>query len=84
MAKEPAGVYLHSDGRPLLGCKIHGKSQRELRDLGLIAEPAQEAPWASHMHPQRRAQPGVEPMISPLWRSSMAQCSWSRRCPHRP
>ena len=43
LAKEPAGVYLHSDGRPLLGRKIHGKSQRELRDLGLIPEPTQEA-----------------------------------------
>jgi uncharacterized membrane protein YeiH len=38
LAKEPAGVYQHSDGRPLLGRKIAGKSQRELRDLGLVAE----------------------------------------------
>jgi len=38
LAKEPAGVYQHSDGRPLLGRKIAGKSQRELRDLGLLAE----------------------------------------------
>ena len=39
MPKEPKGVYLHSDGRPLLGRKIAGKSQREMRDLGLVVEP---------------------------------------------
>lgn len=38
LAKEPAGVYKHDDGRPLLGRKIAGKSQRELRDLGLVVE----------------------------------------------
>ena len=38
LAKEPAGVYQHSDGRPLLGRKIAGKSQRELKDLGLVVE----------------------------------------------
>jgi len=38
LAKEPTGVYQHSDGRPLLGRKIAGKSQRELRDLGLVVE----------------------------------------------
>jgi uncharacterized membrane protein YeiH len=38
LAKEPAGVYQHSDGRPLLGRKIAEKSQRELRDLGLVVE----------------------------------------------
>jgi hypothetical protein len=44
LAKEPAGVYKHSDGHPLLGRKIAGKSQRELRDLGLlIEEPASSA-----------------------------------------
>jgi uncharacterized membrane protein YeiH len=41
MPKEPKGVYLHSDGRPLLGRKIAGKSQREMRDLGLAVEPAE-------------------------------------------
>lgn len=35
LAKEPEGVYQHSDGRPLLGRKLAGKSERELRDLGL-------------------------------------------------
>ena len=45
LAKEPAGVYVHDDGRPLLGRKLEGKSRRELRDLGLTvpgtdAEPA--------------------------------------------
>jgi uncharacterized membrane protein YeiH len=39
LAKEPAGVYIHSDGRPLLGRKLAGKSQRELRELGLVPEP---------------------------------------------
>jgi uncharacterized membrane protein YeiH len=39
MPEEPKGVYLHSDGRPLLGRKIAGKSQREMRDLGLVVEP---------------------------------------------
>ena len=38
LAKEPAGVYKHDDGRPLLGRKIAGKSQRELHDLGLLVE----------------------------------------------
>ena len=38
LAKEPQGVYMHDDGRPLLGRKIAGKSQRELRDLGLLVE----------------------------------------------
>jgi uncharacterized membrane protein YeiH len=38
LAKEPAGVIKHSDGRPLLGRKLAGKSERELRDLGLVVE----------------------------------------------
>lgn len=38
LAREPAGVYLHSDGRPLLGRKLKGKSRRELHDLGLLVE----------------------------------------------
>jgi uncharacterized membrane protein YeiH len=38
LASEPAGVYQHSDGRPMLGRKLHNKSQRELRDLGLVVE----------------------------------------------
>jgi uncharacterized membrane protein YeiH len=50
LAKEPSGVYLHSDGRPLLGRKLAGKSQRELRDLGLVVEngsTSQTAPTAA-------------------------------------
>jgi hypothetical protein len=39
MAKEPSGVYIHGDGRPMLGRKLTGKSKRELRDLGLVVEP---------------------------------------------
>ena len=38
LAKEPKGVYMHDDGRPMLGRKLAGKSQRELRDLGLVVE----------------------------------------------
>jgi uncharacterized membrane protein YeiH len=38
LAKEPAGVYRHSDGRPLLGRKLQGKSVREMRDLGLAMD----------------------------------------------
>jgi hypothetical protein len=39
LALEPKGVYQHSDGRPLLGRKLAGKSEREMRDLGLRVEP---------------------------------------------
>ena len=46
LASEPTGVYLHSDGRPLLGRKIAGKSQRELHDLGLVIEDGDGAPKA--------------------------------------
>lgn len=35
LAREPEGVYLHSDGRPMLGRKIAKKSTREMHDLGL-------------------------------------------------
>ncbi|MGQ4374196.1 hypothetical protein ACN6K9_007378 [Streptomyces sp. SAS_267] len=42
LAAEPAGVYRHDDGRPLLGRKIAGRSTRELRLLGLTVEPHQE------------------------------------------
>jgi hypothetical protein len=38
LAQEPKGVYEHDDGRPLLGRKLRRKSQRELRDLGLLVE----------------------------------------------
>jgi uncharacterized membrane protein YeiH len=38
LAKEPGGVYLHDDGRPMLGRKIKGKSERELRSLGLVVD----------------------------------------------
>jgi len=38
LAKEPAGVKMHSDGRPLLGRKLEGKSVREMRDLGLTVD----------------------------------------------
>jgi len=44
LAKEPTGVYQHSDGRPLLGRKLAGKSQRELKDLGLLVENPDKGP----------------------------------------
>jgi uncharacterized membrane protein YeiH len=38
LASEPKGVYRHSDGRPMLGRKLLGKSKRELSDLGLTVQ----------------------------------------------
>lgn len=38
LAREPAGTYQHDDGRPLLGRKLKGKSERELSELGLLVE----------------------------------------------
>jgi uncharacterized membrane protein YeiH len=35
LAKEPKGVYRHDDGRPPVGRKLKGKSQREMASLGL-------------------------------------------------
>lgn len=40
LAKEPRGVYLHDDGRPMLGRKLKGKSKREMAMLGLAVSPA--------------------------------------------
>ena len=42
LAKEPKGVYQHSDGRPLLGRKLRGKSVREMSDLGLVVQDPQD------------------------------------------
>ena len=39
LATEPKGAYKHTEGRPLLGRKLAGKSQRELHDLGLDPVP---------------------------------------------
>ena len=45
LANEPKGVVVHGEGRPLLGRKLAGKSQRELHDLGLAVDGgAAEAP----------------------------------------
>jgi uncharacterized membrane protein YeiH len=56
LVKEPAGVYQHSDGRPLLGRKLAGKSQRELRDLGLVVENgAQQQPASTEVESTRKA-----------------------------
>ena len=43
LAEGPAGVYVHED-RPLLGRKIKGKSESELRALGL---------WVDKSEPDR-------------------------------
>ena len=43
LARDPAGVYLHDDGRSLLGRKLKGKSKREMKppgpDAGTRARP---------------------------------------------
>jgi uncharacterized membrane protein YeiH len=49
LASEPKGVVKHGDGRPLLGRKIAGKSQRELRDLGLTVN-GSESTGAKAVH----------------------------------
>jgi hypothetical protein len=36
--KEPKGVAIHDDGRPLPGRKVAGRSPRELRDVRLLVE----------------------------------------------
>jgi uncharacterized membrane protein YeiH len=46
LASEPTGVYQHSDGRPHLGRKLSHKSQRELRDLGLVVDDHGRGPEA--------------------------------------
>jgi hypothetical protein len=38
LAIEPKGVVIHGEHRPLLGRKLHGKSEQELRDLGLAVD----------------------------------------------
>jgi uncharacterized membrane protein YeiH len=38
LPKGPAGVVMVPERRPLLGRKLKGKSEKELRDLGLLAE----------------------------------------------
>jgi len=43
LAREPKGVVIHGDRRPLLGRKLEGKSQQELRELGL-AQSGSSAP----------------------------------------
>ena len=52
LAREPQGVYQHSDGRPMLGRKLKGKSERELRDLGLVVDSPGAAP---EIEPRDRA-----------------------------
>jgi uncharacterized membrane protein YeiH len=42
LARQPAGVYIHDDGRPMLGRKLKSKSRRELHSLGLVVDPDDE------------------------------------------
>jgi hypothetical protein len=44
---EPGGVVIHAEKRPLLGRKLAGKSQQELRDLGLLVEDQASPPAAT-------------------------------------
>jgi uncharacterized membrane protein YeiH len=50
MPSEPKGVIVHKDN-VLLGRKLQGKSQRELRDLGLLDEDVPAVPAESNTHP---------------------------------
>jgi uncharacterized membrane protein YeiH len=43
LASVPSGVVRHADGRPLLGRKLHHKSEREMRDLGLLIDDLDKA-----------------------------------------
>jgi uncharacterized membrane protein YeiH len=56
LAKEPVGVYLHDDGRPMLGRKIKGKSQRELHALGLAIDQHDQP----HVDPSRTQPAGTD------------------------
>ena len=38
LAKDPKGVYIHDNGRPMLGHKLQGKSKREMAYLGLAVD----------------------------------------------
>jgi uncharacterized membrane protein YeiH len=57
LAPEPTGVYKHDDGRPLLGRKLAGKSERELRDLGLLVENGSDTSAESQRAPAGVASP---------------------------
>ena len=51
LPSEPRGVYKHSDGRPLLGRKLQGKSKRELDDLGLVPQHGSGGDVGGEAHP---------------------------------
>jgi uncharacterized membrane protein YeiH len=42
LASEPKCVYVHDDGRPMLGRKLKGKFAREMAMLGLTATPKED------------------------------------------
>ena len=44
LAREPKGVYIHDNGRPLLGRKLKDKSRREMAYLGLSVDRSDGAP----------------------------------------
>ncbi len=47
MPDEPTGVLIHAEKRPLFGRKLHGKSHKELVDLGLVTEDQGQPPSAA-------------------------------------
>ncbi len=66
LAKEPTGVYVHDDGRPMLGRKLKDKSVRERHALGLVVDkdedlevdPKLEQPAGKPSTPDRRPDAG--------------------------
>jgi hypothetical protein len=52
LASEPKGVYIHDDGRPQLGRKLKGKSQRELAYLGLATDQETRPPSKWYQQPE--------------------------------
>ena len=62
LAKEPSGVYVHDDGRPMLGRKLKGKSKRELDYLGLTVHKDDDAEVDPKLEPSPRvtARPLIE------------------------
>jgi uncharacterized membrane protein YeiH len=57
LASQPAGVFIHDDGRPMLGRKLKGKSQRELHALGLVSDPDGEM----HVDPKLKQTAAADP-----------------------
>ena len=78
LAKEPTGVYVHDDGRPMLGRKLKGKSKRELDYLGLTVHKDEGAEGDPKSEPSPAGQ--LEDLIEEvdLW---VRLFSWPSRPP---